>query len=181
MYKQLINKLKSKGIEFEIGLSNDEIKRIEEIFNIEFPKELKELYKIALPISKGFYNWRNFNDENIKFIKEAIKRPIKDIYELADGVYWCEKWGEEPNNELEKVEIIRSLLKKAPKLIPIYAHRYMPQVNRINTPIFSIHDTDIICYGENLTSYLEIEFGTEKQIDIDYEKITYIPFWSDLL
>ncbi|WP_194191842.1 SMI1/KNR4 family protein [Clostridium chrysemydis] len=181
MYMELINKLKHKGIEFEIGLSNDEIKRIEEVFNIEFPKDLKELYKIALPISKGFYNWRNFNDENVTFINEVIKRPIKDIYELADGVYWCDEWGEEPNNELEKVEIIRSLLKKAPKLIPIYAHRYMPQVNRINTPIFSIHDTDIICYGENLTSYLEIEFGTEKQSDINYEKLTYIPFWSDLL
>lgn len=181
MYEQLINKLESKGVEFEIGLSNDEIKRIEEVFNIEFPKELKELYKIALPISKGFYNWRNFNDGNIKFIKEVIKRPIKDIYELVDEVYWCEKWGEEPNNELEKVGIIRSLLKKAPKLIPIYAHRYMPQVNMKNIPIFSIHDTDIICYGENLTSYLEIEFGIEKQSDIDYEKLTYISFWSDLL
>lgn len=178
MYKQLINKLESKGVEFEIGLSNDEIKRIEEVFNIEFPKELKELYKIALPISKGFYNWRNFDDKNVKFINEVIKRPIKDIYELADGVYWCDEWGEEPNNESEK---IRNLLKKAPKLIPIYAHRYMPQVNMKNIPIFSIHDTDIICYGENLSSYLKIEFGYKNQSDIDYEKLNYIPFWSDLL
>ena len=151
------------------------------MYNIELPEELKNLYNIALPVSKGFCNWRNFDDKNVKFIKEVIERPIKDIYELANEVYWCDDWGKEPNNESEKVEIIRNLLEKAPKLIPIYFHRYMTQVNMKNIPIFSMHDTDIICYGENLSSYLKIEFGDKNQSDIDYEKLNYIPFWNDLL
>lgn len=116
----------------------------------------------ALPISKGFYNWRNFDPKNIQYIKAAIYRPINNIYELVNEVYWCDEWGNEPSDKSKRAEVIRKLLKKAPKLIPIYAHRYMPEMNIKNAPIFSIHDTDIIYYGENLFSYFKIEFGEKK-------------------
>jgi hypothetical protein len=72
------------------------------------------------------------------------------------------------------------MLKKAPQLIPVYLHRYIPIINKEPTPVFSIHDTDIAYYGENLESYLEIEFGNKKQSEINFEIIKGIPFWSDL-
>ncbi|MBS6005911.1 MAG: SMI1/KNR4 family protein [Clostridium baratii] len=181
MYNELINMLKLKGVKFEKGLSEEEIIRITQEYSIEFPEELREFYMTAVPVSRGFYNWRNFDPKNIQYIKAAIYRPINNIYELANEVYWCDEWGNEPSEEHKRVEVIRELLKKAPKLIPIYAHRYMPEMNVENAPIFSIHDTDIICYGENLFSYFEIEFGEKKQIDIDYNIITYIPVWIDFL
>lgn len=59
MYRESIMLLKSQGIEFESGLTCEEIAKIEEIYKIKFPKSLKEFLMIALPISKGFYNWRN--------------------------------------------------------------------------------------------------------------------------
>ena len=59
------------------------LKKIEEVYNTEFQEELKNLYNIAVPVSKGFCNQRNFDDKNVKFIKEVIERPIKYIYELA--------------------------------------------------------------------------------------------------
>lgn len=180
MYNELIDMLKFKGVEFEKGLSEQEINRIKHEYSIKFPQELKDFYMTALPISKGFYNWRNFNLENIKYIKEAMNRPINDIYEMADEVYWCDEWGDEPS-EIDQIEIVRGLLKRAPILIPIYSHRYFPAINSENIPVFSIHDTDIVCYGENLLSYFEIEFGEKKQSNINYSMLTYIPFWSDLL
>ena len=36
----------------------------------KFPTSLREFLMIALPISRGFYNWRNIQDDNIQFIKK---------------------------------------------------------------------------------------------------------------
>ena len=94
MYRESIMLLKSQGIEFESGLTCEEIAKIEEIYKIKFPKSLKEFLMIALPISKGFYNWRNLEKNNVMFIKKIINRPTEDIDELAEEVYWCDDWGE---------------------------------------------------------------------------------------
>ncbi len=70
MYENSLNLLNMKGIEFEKGLTLDELKQIEKIYQIKFPSSLKEFLMIALPVSKGFYNWRNIQDDNVRFIKK---------------------------------------------------------------------------------------------------------------
>lgn len=65
--------------------------------------------------------------------------------------------------------------------MPIYAHRYMPMVLDENPPIISIHDIDIIYYGEDLEDYFNIEFGKKTQDRIEFQNITPIPFWSDIM
>lgn len=56
---------------------------------------------MALPISMGFYNWRNLEQDNVMFIKKIVNRPIEDVDELAEEVYWCDDWGKEPTNEMD--------------------------------------------------------------------------------
>ena len=48
--------------------------------------------RIALPISK-FFDWRNHDKDNVIFIKTIINKPIEDVDELAEEVYWCDDWG----------------------------------------------------------------------------------------
>lgn len=180
MDKELLSALHSRDIKFDLGLTEPELKKIKQEYNIEFPSELKEFYKTVLPISEGFYNWRDLGVENIRYMKDAIDRPTKGIYELAAEIDWCEDWGLEPNG-IEKVNAIRTMLRKAPLLIPIFSHRYMPMLNSENVPILSIHGTDVIYYGENLSTYLKIEFGKTSHSDIAFHKIEHVPFWSDLL
>jgi hypothetical protein len=180
MYEEIVNMLKLYGVEFAEGLSEQEVIKIEQEYKIKFPKELQEFYATALPVSKGFYNWRDFKPTNVQYINDVLKRPFNDIHEMADEVYWCDEWGDEPNDS-ERADIVRAMLEKAPVLIPVYLHRYMPAINLEPTPIFSMHDTDIIYYGENLKSYFEIEFGNKEQNDISYNLIKCVPFWSDLL
>lgn len=180
MNKDILAMLQTEGIELAEGLSEQEFQKISQEYGIDFPVELKEFYSVALPISEDFYNWRDFSSDNVNSIKEAMKIPFDGIYEFADEVYWCDDWGEEPEEE-DKISIIREKLKTAPKLIPIYSHRYMPMIDKANVPILSIYDTDIIYYGENIESYLEIEFGNKEQEDIDFDQIEHVPFWSDLL
>lgn len=181
MYEDSISLLKMKGIEFEKGLTLDELKQIEKIYQIKFPRSLRKFLMMALPISKGFYNWRKIQDDNVQFIKKIINKPLSDIYNLAGEVYWCDDWGEKPKDEKIMLEEVRKQLKKAPKLVPIYAHRYMPMVLDENPPIISIHDIDIIYYGEDLEDYFNIEFGKKTQDTIEFQNIIPIPFWSEIM
>lgn len=72
-------------------------------------------------------------------------------------------------------------MKKAPKLIPIYSHRYMPMIDNENPPIISIHGSDVIYYGEDLQDFFKVEFGEKDQNTIKFENINTIPFWTDIM
>ena len=96
MYQESLNLLKTQGIEMENGLTFAEVVQIEKIYKIEFPKSLRDFLMIALPVSKGFYNWRNKEEGNIENIKNTINQPIRYINNMPEEVYWCEDWGEEP-------------------------------------------------------------------------------------
>lgn len=181
IYEESIKLLKRQGVKFEVGLTVEEVTKIEDIYKIKFPKSLREFLMIVLPISKGFFNWRNLEQDNVMFIKKVINRPIEDVDELAEDVYWCDDWGEEPENEMDIALIVRERLKSAPKLIPVYEHRYIPMIIEDNPPIISIHDIDIIYYGQNLEDYFKVEFGGKEQSEIEFENINPIPFWSDIM
>ncbi|SEQ09593.1 hypothetical protein SAMN02910289_01269 [Lachnospiraceae bacterium RM5] len=62
--------MKKNEIEYERGMSESEINNVEKIYEIKFPLSLKEYLMKSLPVSKGFYNWRDFTDENINYIKK---------------------------------------------------------------------------------------------------------------
>lgn len=181
MYKDLIQELISNGVLFDKGLSKIEIEEIEKRYNIHFPSELLKLYTIALPISHGFYNWRDKSEENIKDIKDSLKRPIEDLLEYPSDIYWSENWGEEPDNEGEREKIILNKMQYAPQMIPIYGHRYMAESEESENPVFSICGTDIICYGKNLFDYFREEFEIIEPKQILLNELIYVPFWSDFL
>jgi hypothetical protein len=102
---------------------------------------------------------------------------MKDI----DDIYWCDEWGEEPIESKEKRKLIIDKIRCAPKLIPIYSHRYLASIEVNQNPVFSIAGADVIYYGENLLSYYLIEFGLKQYDTMKCESISHIPFWSDLL
>lgn len=181
MYKKTIDALKAQSIKFESGLTTDEIVKIEKLYTIKFPKNLRDFLMEGLPISTGFYNWRNFELKNVEFIKKMIYKPLKDIDDLAEEVYWCEEWGEEPVSTADKARSVRERLKKAPILLPFFSHRYIPEILDDKPPVISVHGIDIIYYGENIEDYLGVEFGRKEQAEINFQRIRPIPFWSEIM
>lgn len=169
------------NVSYQNGLSDEEIVQIESKYNIFFPYALRTLLKQALPISEGFYNWRDLSESNYEFILQSINRPISDFYEDASEIYWNDEWGKEPVNSAEFQSIIRTKLSRAPKLIPVFAHRYIPMIDGNTYPIFSIHGIDIIIYGESLDDYLNVEFGEKSQSDINFSNVLDVPFWSEVM
>ncbi|NRY62467.1 hypothetical protein [Clostridium beijerinckii] len=181
-YSEIMSHLKAKGIIFENGLGAQEINDIENFYEIRFPPDLKEFLSIALPISDNFVNWRDTSKNNVSKIKDRLNWPLEGmIFDIENNIFWYDSWGKKPNNLADAIDICKKEMRKVPKLIPIYSHRYIPsEPNEIDNPIFSVYQTDIIYYGENLLSYLQVEFDMKKYNDINFDSIKKIRFWEDL-
>ncbi|QTU83579.1 hypothetical protein J7S27_03385 [Carnobacteriaceae bacterium zg-C25] len=169
--------LKQKGIRWECGLKEIEIVELENLYNIAFSDDWKEIYSKMLPVGLGFYNWRDKSESNVAYIKEIMQQPYLDVLENYNEIQWNSDWGDMPNSDDEKFLKIKLLLKNAPKLIPIYEHRYLPAIKK--APVISVHNIDIIYYGENLIDYFFIEFGLKDWKNIDFNNIHNINFWMD--
>lgn len=181
MYSSCIKMLKQSGVQIERGLTDEELFSVQKIYGVQFPEPLKEFLKAGLPISKGFYNWRDTREQNVQYIKRIIAWPVKSICDLPQEVDWCDAWGDEPEDKQERENIIKYKAQNSPVLLPIFYHRFMPTGEMKEYPVLSINGSDVIYYGKNLENYLQIEFGNEKQSDLDYSDIEYVPFWSDLM
>lgn len=182
-FDDIIKQLQIMGVVFDDGLKPNEIKEIEGFYNVVFPIELRELYSKGLPISEGFYNWRDKSRANVNIINFMLNNPITEIVQdLRDGLVWCDQWGKKPLKYEDSYALMMLHYREAPKLIPVYSHRYIPYMVEIDkVPIFSIHGTDIIYYGTDLISYLEVEFHLKKYDDIANAQYPYIPFWSNFI
>lgn len=180
MFKKVVQTLTAGGILLEPGLTYKELRMVEKIYNINFPKSFRKFLRGCLPVSKGFYNWRDFSDENVAKIKAVMARPGEAVFESVRDIYWCDAWGEKPNTDEETIQRILEKLEDAPKLIPIYGHRYMPAEGK-NPPVLSVYDLDMIYYGKDLYDYFMVEFGGKKQQSIEFKSIPEVTFWSDIM
>ena len=185
-----IEALKNADILYEAGLTDEELSKIEATFDINFPPDLRFFYQNILPVSiksinddNLFPQWRKaLSDENIKarildfdtWIFEGIEIDIKI------NNFWMEEWGIKPSSVDEQIKIANLKYKQAPKLIQIYQHRCMPTSTEFGNPVYSIWQTDIIRYGNDLVSYLNNEF----KLKLDYvepEASSAIPFWDKMV
>ena len=56
-YERIIGLMKNNGISFESGLTETEINRIEEIYDLSFPASLSAFYMQGLPTGDRFIKW----------------------------------------------------------------------------------------------------------------------------
>ena len=175
--------LLKNGIKLTKGLSEKQIEDAENYYNIVFPQDLQELLMAFTPNSENFYNWSDYSHENVDKIKEALEWSIEGaLFDVENNNFWWKTWGEKPNEMSERLRTARCFIEKAPKLIPIYGHRYISSYpNEPKNPIYSVYQTDIIFYGKDIWDYFEVEYGEKAHQDIDLNKIKPIPFWHDLI
>lgn len=96
--------------------------------------------------------------ENGKNIKRVMQAPVNEIINDSAAIEWNEMWREEPIDLEERRMFIANRVLKAPKLIPIYSHRYVASFESKELPVFSICGSDIICLVKKLADYFEFEF-----------------------
>ena len=182
------DRLRRQECTLAAGLSDSEVSRVEAQFGFHFPPDLKDFLQQALPISKGWVDWR---DGAASEIQDRLAWPLDGmIFDIEHNDFWLDIWGEKPVVLAEAVAIAKAKVAKAPKLIPIYSHRYLPDVPHLaGNPVFSVYQTDIIYYGYDLASYFDNEFPqtqdgfptSDKQLDRYQSAPRSIRFWDDVV
>jgi hypothetical protein len=72
----------------------------------------------------------------------------------------------------------RAHVARVPRLVPVFSHRYLTSDLQFNpSPVFSVEQTDVIFYGDNLLDYVAHEFRVPPLHPSDR---THVPFWSEL-
>jgi hypothetical protein len=170
---------------FENGLSDPEVETIERSYGFTFPPDLRLLLQTALPVSDDFPNWRA--DPYTPIIKSIAHFTLMDRFnwpyegirfDIEHANYWKGEWGKRPSSLEKAFEVAREHISQVPTLIPIFAHRYIPDDPLLpDNPVFSVYQTDIIYYGSDLPSYLAAEF----EVPNPYPAVEprKIKFWSD--
>ena len=82
------------------------------------------------------------------------------LFDVEHNEFWLNEWGSKPEILADAMGAASAHVLAAPKLIPVYSHRMMPDEPHLpGNPVLSVHQTDIICYGFNLADYFRHEFG----------------------
>ncbi|MET0645741.1 MAG: SMI1/KNR4 family protein [Pyrinomonadaceae bacterium] len=176
------NVLQKAGVLFAPGLSEAEIQRIQCRYGFVFPPDMKDFLRFALPVSSGFINWRGAKDDEVL---KSLSWPYEGIcFDIERNSFWLEEWGQRPATLEEAFAIAREAVERAPTLIPVNGHRYIPdRPHDPGNPILSVYQTDVIYYGCNLADYLENEFSHyfgRGEYGLNGE-IRHVEFWSQLV
>jgi hypothetical protein len=85
---------------------------------------------------------------------------VEGIYfDVVHAGFWPRGWPSRPDSPADTREIVAQRVAEAPALIPIYGHRGIPnEPLEPGNPVFSVMQTDVIIYGDDLATYLRHEF-----------------------
>jgi len=186
MYTSRINRIialyEEKNIKVKKGLSSRQLELAQEYYNVIFPPDLKELLGAINP-TQSFYDWSNFSEDNIQLLNERLALPVKGVlFDVENNDFWLNSWSNKPSTLDDRLLFASKQMETTPKLIPIMGHRYIStEPNEVDNPVFSVSQTDIIFFGENLWDYFEVEFGKKQHSDIECSFIKKISFWHDLI
>lgn len=161
------------------GLSDAEVQGIENRLCFTFPPDLRAILQFVVPIGGQWPNWRGGNDHDIS---SRLNWPLNGIrFDVESNGFWLDEWGPKPRETNQRLELLRHVLGRAPRLVPVYSHRFIPaEPLDAGNPVFSVHQTDIIIYGNDLADYFHREFGIPLP-EAAARQPRPIRFWSDAL
>jgi hypothetical protein len=189
------------------GLDEQEIATIEQHYHLHFPPDyrlfLQMLHSVDRPMvgarfardnamipstAPSFYNWQT-DTESIQAAYEWLVEGL--VFDVQWDNLWPQSWGAKPTTLEAQEARVRGLVNAAPKLIPVFGHRYLlAEPCEVGNPVLSIYQSDIIIYGEDLHSYFLHEFGDlvgegrsvhDRRRQVRLEPYQTIPFWGELL
>ncbi|KAL6993752.1 hypothetical protein U1Q18_011868 [Sarracenia purpurea var. burkii] len=155
---KVINHLKNSGINVQPGLSDTEFARAEAEFGFPFPPDLKAVLSAGLPVGPGFPDWRSTGSARLH-LRASIDLPVAAIsFHIPRNALWSKSWGPRPSDPEKALKIARNALKRAPLLIPVFNHCYIPcHPSLAGNPIFFVDENRIFCCGYDLSDFFDRE------------------------
>lgn len=162
------------------GLTEAELSAVEARFGFRFAADHRALLAAALPVGRGFPDWRNGSADELA---AALAGPVDGVlFDVEHNGFWYPAWGDRPSGVADALATARRELATVPPMVPVYGHRYLPGVGGpAGHPVLSVHQTDIIVYGADLPRYLRAEFGDAHRAEMVAGARPTVPFWSDLV
>jgi hypothetical protein len=173
---QSIQRLRSAAVRLDPGLSDEEVSQLQDRLDFAFGPEHREFIQSAVPLGKSWPDWRHDSDEDLR---GRLDWPVEGvIFDVHENGFWPASWGERPDGKEHREREARAHLARVPRLVPVFSHRYLTSDPQLRpSPVFSVHQADVIFYGDNLLDYVAHEFHVPPLQPSDR---THVPFWSDL-
>ncbi|KAE8655152.1 putative zeaxanthin epoxidase [Hibiscus syriacus] len=154
---KVITHLRDSGFQVQLGLSDAEFARAEAEFGFVFPPDLRAILSAGLPVGPGFPNWRSVGAR--LHLRASLDLPIAAIsFQIARNTLWSKSWGHRPSDQEKALRVARNALKRAPLLIPIFNHCYIPcNPSLAGNPVFFIDETRVFCCGFDISDFFERE------------------------
>lgn len=161
------------------GISPNELDQIEEQLALKLPPDFRCLLENLHDPLEVFFPWNKFTlaeyQESIEWIISGIE------FDIEHNSCWLSRWGTRPEDLTEAKMVMREDFKGWPRLVPIKGHRYLAvEPCLAGNPVFSIWQTDIICYGATLGEYLINEFVEQIPNPAAWTPKRDIPIWQNL-
>ncbi|MFD8708041.1 hypothetical protein ACFV1W_36600 [Kitasatospora sp. NPDC059648] len=163
------------------GLSEQELDDVEARFGFRFAADHQVFLSAGLPHgSRGWPDWRHGDPEDLR---ERLSLPVEGVlFDVEHNGFWHPTWGPRPEAVPDALRTARGELATVPQLVPVYGHRYLPGPGthgEAGHPVLSVHQTDIVYYGNDLADYLRHEF-TGGPSEPSHARAT-VDFWSHLV
>ncbi|XP_030538862.1 uncharacterized protein LOC115746993 [Rhodamnia argentea] len=153
---QVTTHLRGSGVQVQPGLTDAEFALTEAEFGFTFPPDLRAVLSAGLPVGPGFPDWRASCSARLQ-LRASIDLPIAAItFQIARDALWPKSWGPRPSDPEKVLRVARNALKKAPLLIPIFNHCYIPcNPPLAGNPIFFVDESRIFLCGLDLSDFFE--------------------------
>src|SRR4051794_19104926 len=169
------------SVEYGPGLTDAEFAAVEAEFVLEFADDHRAFLAAGLPLwtrgrcdhpAKASWGWPDWRDLASETLRAQVAWPMECAMRYIGAGHWPGGWGRRPADPAAALEKARGRLARVPRMVPVYAHRYLPGGRGSSGyPVLSIHEfSDMIVYGPDLAEYVGREFR---------ETWTTVPFWSD--
>lgn len=171
--------LRSAGVRLAPGLSEVELVAAETELGFRFAPDHRELLALMLPTGPGWPDWRGPDQD----IRRRLGQPAEGLaFDVVHNGFWPTSWGVRPSEPAAVTQAAGSVVRTLPVLVPLYRHRYVPAASGSSgpSPVFSVHQSDVIYYGRDIADYAAREFGAGRSAPVDTRGISTVPFWSDL-
>jgi hypothetical protein len=157
-WARLLDELRERDITIEDGLTEAETRDAEYRFEFHFPPDLRALLQTGLPVGGRFPDWRDGDEVRIR---DDLNWPLEGMqFDIRHNDYWLDEWGLRPESLAEAFQVAAQVIASAPRLVQIVGHRYIPaEPAKAGNPVFSVYQTDIIIYGNDLLSYFAHELS----------------------
>lgn len=173
---QTIQRLTTAGVRFDRGLSDQEVSRVQNRLGFTFGPEHRQFLQSAVPVGESWPDWRDDPEDELR---ARLDGPIDGvIFDVHTNDFWPASWGARPDGKDDREREALAHLARVPRLVPVFSHRCLASDPQFApSPVFSVHQTDVIFYGDNVLDYVAHEFRVPP---LHPSERTHVPFWSDL-